>query len=388
MNKRRITTIVLAAGGTGGHMFPALAVKDELKKRGHEIYLITDDRGMKYAKFFGDIRIFKVQSATFAGRNIFGKIMAIPKIIKGIYEAKSLLKDLEVGAVIGFGGYPSFPTLKAAKKLNIPTCLHEQNAVLGRVNRHLASSVDVLAFSFEKTEKTRFLEARKIFITGNPVRAEFCKLGDEYFPTINKKSDIHILIMGGSQGASIFSEVMPAAISALPVGLQERMVITQQCRKEDINAVRTAYAATQTRVVLAEFLDNIPEIFKKAHLIIGRSGASTIAELTASGRPAILVPYPYATDQHQIANAQEMVEKGAAWMILQKDFTAQSAAKLLLKFSRSPKDIWQAAEEARQIGRPFAAKELADLAERLAFVKGNIGIIKTIDTETGKVIEG
>jgi UDP-N-acetylglucosamine--N-acetylmuramyl-(pentapeptide) pyrophosphoryl-undecaprenol N-acetylglucosamine transferase len=377
MKRRRTSTIVLAAGGTGGHLFPALAIKDELKKRGHKVFLITDKRGMNYAKLFEDITIYKVNSATFSGKNIIGKILAIPQIIKGIFEAKSLLKNLNPGVVIGFGGYPSFPTLKAAKMLNIPTCLHEQNAVLGKVNRHLAKSVDALALSFENTRKMKPLSYKEIFVTGNPVREEFCMLGEEYFPTISDDTDIHILIMGGSQGASIFSDIIPAAISTLPVGLQKRLVISQQCRKEDIENVKKAYSATKVRAELADFITNVPEVFRTTHLVIGRSGASTMSELTAAGRPAILVPYPFATDGHQVDNARGMAEAGGAWLYLQDDFTVRTLAKLLLKLSRSPKDIWHAAEEARKLGKPFATKDLADLVERLALVKGDMKIIKT-----------
>ncbi len=376
MIRRRTSHIVLAAGGTGGHMFPALSLMEELLERGHRVTLVTDKRGLKYRKMFEGVKIYQVDSASFAGKGILGKIFSVPKIIGGIFEARSLLKMIKAGAVIGFGGYPSFPTIRAAISLGIPTCLHEQNAVLGKVNRYLAKSVDAVALSFEETKKVNWHGNKFTAVTGNPVRGEIVEIGDLYYPTLGDDRIFRILVIGGSQGAKIFSEVVPQAISTLPRASQRRLQITQQCREEDIDAVRELYADTKIAVELTTFIDDLPGCLRWAHLVVGRAGASTIAELTTAGRPGILVPYPFATDDHQTENARELVACGGGWLYKDKEFNAKTLAKVLQRMARHPNEVWAAAEEARKIGKPYAAKDLADIVERLALVKGDRTIIK------------
>ena len=373
MKRRRTSHIVLAAGGTGGHVFPAIALMHELRRRGHEITFVTDDRGYQYRDHFEGVKTRKIFSTTMANRGLIGKLMALPRIISSIFDARRILADMKhrPGAVIGFGGYPSFPTIKAALSLGIPTCIHEQNAVFGHANRYLAKSVDAIALSFEKTQKAKLEKYAQIVVTGNPVRREIVELGDKFYPDIGEDRIFRILIIGGSQGASIFGEVVPQAISTLPRALQRRLQITQQCREEDIDKVREAYARTKIAVELSTFIPNIAQSLKWSHLVIGRAGASTIAELTASGRAGILVPYPYATDNHQIENAREMVIGGGAWLFNQKEFNAAELAKLLQRLAKRPRDVWRASEDARKIGKPYATKDLADLVERLALVKGD-----------------
>lgn len=377
MIRRRTSHIVLAAGGTGGHMFPALALSEELIERGHKVTLITDKRGLKYRKLFEGVKVYEVNGVTFAGKGLLGKIAAIPKIIGSIFEAKSLLKMLKPGAVIGFGGYPSFPTIRAARSLKIPTCLHEQNAVLGKVNRMMAKSVDAVALSFEDTQKANWDKYNFVAVTGNPVRKEVVDIGDLYYPTLGDDRIFRILVIGGSQGAKIFSEVVPQAISTLPRASQRRLQVTQQCREEDIEAVRELYADTKIAVELTTFIDDLPNCMRWSHLVIGRAGASTIAELTTAGRPAILVPYPHATDDHQTANARELVANGGAWLYQNNQFNAKELAKTLQRMARHPNEVWLAAEESRKIGKPYATKDLADIVERLALVKGNLEAINT-----------
>ncbi|HPF47655.1 MAG: undecaprenyldiphospho-muramoylpentapeptide beta-N-acetylglucosaminyltransferase [Alphaproteobacteria bacterium] len=375
MIRRRTSHIVLAAGGTGGHMFPALALMEELLERGHKVTLITDNRGIKYRKLFKGIKIFQVDSASFAGKGPVGKILSIPKIISGVFEARSILKMIGAGAVIGFGGYPSYPTIRAAISLGIPTCLHEQNAVLGKVNRHLAKSVDAVALSFEDTKYVNWHKNKYTAVTGNPVRKEIVDIGDLYYPTLGDDRIFRILVIGGSQGAKIFSEVVPQAVSTLPRASQRRLQITQQCREEDIEAVRDLYADTKIAVELTTFIDDLPTCLRWAHLVIGRAGASTIAELTTAGRPGILVPYPHATDDHQMANAREMISNGAGWIYQNDEFNAKVLAKMLQRMARHPNEVWAAAEESRKIGKPFAANDLADIVERLALVKGDRSVV-------------
>lgn len=388
MIRRRTSHIVLAAGGTGGHMFPALALSEELIERGHKVTLITDKRGLKYRKLFEGVKVYEVNGATFAGKGLLGKIAAIPKIIGSIFEAKSLLKMLKPGTVIGFGGYPSFPTIRAARSLKIPTCLHEQNAVLGKVNRMMAKSVDAVALSFEDTQKANWDKYNFVAVTGNPVRKEVVDIGDLYYPTLGDDRIFRILVIGGSQGAKIFSEVVPQAISTLPRASQRRLQVTQQCREEDIEAVRELYADTKIAVELTTFIDDLPNCMRWSHLVIGRAGASTIAELTTAGRPAILVPYPHAADDHQTANARELVANGGAWLYQNNQFNAKELAKTLQRMARHPNEVWLAAEESRKIGKPYATKDLADIVERLALVKGNLEAINTNNIEQKTEDEG
>jgi len=384
MKRRRTSHIILAAGGTGGHIFPAMALKDELLRRGHDVSLITDSRGYHYRDYFEDIKIRKINSVNFSGRGKLARLMALPGLIRSISDAKFILKSLKrpPGVVVGFGGYPSFPSLKAALSLKIPTCIHEQNAVLGRVNRYLAKSVDAVALSFEKTLKTRLEKYAQVIVTGNPVRREIVELGDKFYPDIGEERIFRILVIGGSQGASIFSDVVPQAISTLPRALQRRLQITQQCRAEDIDRVREIYADTRIAVELSTFIADIPQCLEWAHMVIGRAGASTVAELTVSGRAAILVPYPHATDNHQIENARDLVLNGGAWLFNQKEFNAAELAKLLQRLAKRPRDVWRASEDARKIGKPFATKDLADLVERLALVKGNRRSIHTAEEDS------
>ena len=381
MIRRRTSHVVLSAGGTGGHMFPALALGEELLGRGHKVSLITDKRGLKYRKLFKGIKIYEVESTTMAGKGIVGKILAIPKIIGGIFEAKSLLKVIKPGVVIGFGGYPSFPTIRAAISLNVPTALHEQNAVLGKVNRMMAKSVDAVALSFEKTKKTNWNDYGFVAVTGNPVRKEVVEIGDLYYPTLGDDRIFRILVIGGSQGAKVFSEVVPQAISTLPRASQRRLQVTQQCREEDIEEVRALYADTKIAVELTTFIDDLPNCLRWSHLVIGRAGASTISELTTAGRPAILVPYPHATDDHQTANADELVANGGAWLYQNHEFNAKTLAKVLQRMARHPEEVWTAAEQSRKIGKPYAAKDLADIVERLALVKGDPKAIRVNNVE-------
>jgi len=371
MIRRRTSHIVLAAGGTGGHMFPALALMEELLERGHRVSLITDKRGLMYRNIFKGIKIYQVGSASFKGKGIFGKILSILRIISGVFAARSILKALDVSAVIGFGGYPSFPTIRAALSIGIPTVLHEQNAVLGRVNRFMAKSVDAVALTFDNTKNVNWNRNKYTTVTGNPVRKEIVEIRNLYYPALDDECIFRILVIGGSQGAKIFSEVLPRAVSTLPRASQRRLQITQQCREEDIEVVRALYADMNIAVNLTTFLDDLPTCLRWTHLVIGRAGASTITELTAAGRPGIFVPYPYATDDHQTTNTKEIITNGGGWVYQNEHFNAKVLAKSLQRMIRHPNEVLAAAKAARKIGKPYAAKDLADIVERLALVKGN-----------------
>jgi UDP-N-acetylglucosamine--N-acetylmuramyl-(pentapeptide) pyrophosphoryl-undecaprenol N-acetylglucosamine transferase len=278
--------------------------------------------------------------------------------------ALRLYETFTPAAVIGFGGYPAFPALLAARRDRIPTLIHEQNAVLGRVNRLVASRVDAIATSYPNVERLPKSAAEKVHFVGNPVRDEIVALRDQPFPPLGEDGIFRLLVTGGSQGASIFSSVVPDGLALLPEHFRRRLQVTQQCRSEDIEQVRARYAALGIPADLATYLPDIPERLAWSHLVIGRAGASTIAELTVAGRPAILVPLPSATDDHQTANAREMAKAGGARMIAQTGFTPVELAKQMQKLALDPGALANAAGRAKAVGKPDAAKALADLVER------------------------
>jgi UDP-N-acetylglucosamine--N-acetylmuramyl-(pentapeptide) pyrophosphoryl-undecaprenol N-acetylglucosamine transferase len=264
---------------------------------------------------------------------------------------------------VGFGGYPAFPTLWAATATGVPAVIHEQNAVLGRVNRLMAKRVDAIATSYAEVDRLKPKFALKTHLVGNPVRAEVLTLRDEPFPPFSEDGLLRVLVTGGSQGASVLSQVVPDALAMLPAALRTRLQVTQQCRPEDIEAVRARYAGHDIPAELGTYFENMAERLADTHLFIGRAGASTIAELTAVGRPAILVPLPIATDDHQAANTREICAAGGARMIRQEKFTAAEVAKQILAIAQSPETLANAAHAAWNCGYPKAAQDLADLVE-------------------------
>jgi UDP-N-acetylglucosamine--N-acetylmuramyl-(pentapeptide) pyrophosphoryl-undecaprenol N-acetylglucosamine transferase len=354
---------VLAAGGTGGHMIPAHALAEELLLRGHRVALITDDRGARIPGLFGNVQVHVLPAGRLGGGPA-GWFRAARNIMTGRAMALRLYETFLPSAVIGFGGYPAFPALLAARRERIPTLLHEQNAVLGRVNRLMASRVDAIATAYDKVQRLPAKAAAKVHLVGNPVRDEVLALRDEPYPPLTEDGIFRVLVTGGSQGASILSEVVPAGLALLPEHFRRRLQVTQQCRGEDIDRVRAVYAELGIPADLATYLPDLPERLAWSHLVIARAGASTIAELTAAGRPAILVPLPSATDDHQSFNAREMAKAGGARMIAQAKFTPVELAKQMQKLGLEPAALAKAAARARKIGRPRAAKDLADLVER------------------------
>ncbi len=357
--------VILAAGGTGGHMVPAHALAAELKRRGHGVALVTDDRGARIPALFKDVPIHVLPAGRMGGGPI-AWLRAVGSVIAGRREAKKLYRQFRPDAVVGFGGYPAFPALLAASALHIPTILHEQNAVLGRVNRLLAGDAEAIATAYEQVDrlKPRFLG--KTVLVGNPVRDEVARLGEAPLPPFDEYAPLKILITGGSQGASVLGEVVPEGLGALAPSLRHRLQVVQQCRPDDIEQVRARYAALGIPADLSTYIADMPDKIADAHLVIARAGASTIAELTAAGRPAILVPLPSATDDHQTANAREMAKAGGARMIPQDEFTAEALARQVEALAEDPQALANAASRALSVGRPNAASDLADLVERIA----------------------
>ena len=357
--------VVLAAGGTGGHVFPAEALASTLLERGHRLALVTDRRGQSYGGTLGQIATYRIAAGGVAGRGRLAMARAIAEIGVGVIQARLLLGRLRPAAVVGFGGYASVPAMVAASLMGIPTAIHEQNAVLGRANRLLAARVGRIATSYASVAHIGPGLSAKVIHTGMPVRPSIAALGQAAYPPLDPTGPIRLLILGGSQGARVLSEVVPAALALLSQPLRRRLEVSQQCRPEDLDAVRSAYAEAGIAASLESFFHDIPERMSAAHLAIARAGASTVAELTALGRPSILVPYPHATDDHQTANAQAVDEVGAAWLMPQTAFTAEALASRLDSLFAQPGALIRAADCARAAARPDAAERLADIVAAL-----------------------
>jgi UDP-N-acetylglucosamine--N-acetylmuramyl-(pentapeptide) pyrophosphoryl-undecaprenol N-acetylglucosamine transferase len=354
---------VLAAGGTGGHMIPAHALAEELRARGHHCALVTDDRGARIPGLFDGVPVHILPAGRLS-RNPIGLFKAIRNIAAGRAMASRMYETFRPSAVIGFGGYPALPALLAAQRDGIPTLVHEQNAVLGRVNRLMAGRVDAIATAYPQVDRLAPKHSGKAHLVGNPVRDEVLALRDLPFPPLTEEGIFRMLVTGGSQGATILSDVVPDGLALLPEHFRRRLQVTQQCRAEDIEQVRAKYARIGIPADLATYLPDLPDRLAWSHLVIARAGASTIAELTAAGRPAILIPLPTATDNHQVSNAREMATAGGARTILQKSFTPIELAKQMQKLGLEPDALMRAAERAKAVGRPDATKDLADLVER------------------------
>lgn len=354
---------VLAAGGTGGHMIPAHALAEELMERGHHVALVTDDRGARIPGLFERVPIHILPAGRLSG-GVLGWIRAGRNIFVGRAMASRMYATFRPSAVVGFGGYPALPALLGASKDGIPTLIHEQNAVLGRVNRLVARRVDAIATAYPDVDRLSRKWTGKTHLVGNPVREEVLALREQPFPPLAEEGVFRLLVTGGSQGASILSQVVPDGLSLLPEHFRRRLQVTQQCRADDIEQVRARYASLGIAADLATYLPDLPDRLAWSHLVIGRAGASTIAELTAAGRPAILIPLPSATDDHQTANAREMAKAGGARMIAQKNFTPVELAKQMQKLGLEPVALAKAAERAKAVGRPNAARDLADLVEK------------------------
>lgn len=354
---------VLAAGGTGGHLIPAFALAGELERRGHHVALITDARGAAIPGKPEYLTAHVLPAGRIQGKNPLSWGKGAKAIFEGRRMALRLFESFQPSAVVGFGGYPALPALLAATSARIPTVIHEQNAVLGRVNRFLAGRVDAIATGFREVDRLSAKHAGKVHVVGNPVRGEVMALREQPFPPFAADALFRILVTGGSQGARVLSEVVPDGLAMLPVALRARLQVTQQCRPEDIEAVRNRYAGHGIPAELATYFEDMAERLADTHLFIGRAGASTIAELTAVGRPAILVPLPIATDDHQAANTREVVAAGGARAIRQERFTATELAKQIQAMAQHPETLANAAHAAWNCGYPNAAADLADLIE-------------------------
>ncbi len=356
--------VMLAAGGTGGHVFPAEALAYELKARGYSVHLVTDSRAERYAGKFPAEEIHVVPSATIGSKNPIRVIKALATLWTGLRSARKLMTRLKPVAVVGFGGYPTVPPLLASTGMGVPSLLHEQNAVMGRANKALAKRVKAIAGSFLPENKGEYGD--KIVMTGNPVRPAVLSAAHVAYTPSNSGEEFNLVVFGGSQGAQFFSAAVPAAICLLPNDLRSRITLTQQARVEDKDSVVESYKKLGVRADVSPFFGDMAERIAQADLVISRSGASTVSELSVIGRPSVLVPYPHALDHDQAANAAALSAAGGASVIKQADLSPNALSALLADAMNDPARLEKTAAAAKATGKPDAAKRLADLVEAIA----------------------
>jgi UDP-N-acetylglucosamine--N-acetylmuramyl-(pentapeptide) pyrophosphoryl-undecaprenol N-acetylglucosamine transferase len=364
-----VNPIIIAAGGTGGHLFPAEALAAELLARGERIALMTDQRSTAFdSPAFANAERFVLKGSGLSGRGVVAAARGAVALAAGTLQARGLLQRLHAAAVVGFGGYPSVPPLIAALTMfgtRPVTVLHEQNSVLGRANRLLAPRADALAVSYAVT--AHIPAGARVEVLGNPVRPALAALAGGEYPGTD--GALRLLVLGGSLGARVFADVVPAAVAALPDDLRKRLVVTQQCRAEDLTRVREAYDAAGVPAELSPFFGDVAGRLATAHLVVARAGAGTVAELACAGRPSILVPLPHAIDDHQTANAKALAEAGAATVVPQAAFTSEALTKQLAAMLGDPRALARAAASAARLAQPDAAKRLADLVLSLVRAK-------------------
>ncbi len=357
--------ILIAAGGTGGHLFPASALAAALAHRGATIELATDDRALKYGGDFPARAIHAIPSATTTGGGALNKARAALVLAGGLASALLLIGRLRPRAVVGFGGYPTVPPLMAGWLLGVPSVLHEQNAVMGRANRFLAPRVSLIATGFPELKGVDAALSAKAHYTGNPVRPAVIAAAATPYPEFSD-GRLNVLVTGGSQGARVMADVAPAALALLTPDERARIRLTMQARGEDKQRVATACAQLGLAIELAEFFADLPPRMARAHLVVGRAGASTVSELAVIGRPSILVPFPHALDQDQAANAATLAASGAATVVPQTAFTPERLTELLRAALADSAALIAAAKAAKAAGVADAAERLAELVLGIA----------------------
>jgi UDP-N-acetylglucosamine--N-acetylmuramyl-(pentapeptide) pyrophosphoryl-undecaprenol N-acetylglucosamine transferase len=361
--------VLLAAGGTGGHLFPAQALADALKRRGVIVDLATDERAARYGDDFPARATHVIPSATIRGRDPISLVKTGAALAVGFWKAVALLRRIRPVAAIGFGGYPTLPPMLAARFLRIPTVIHDANAVMGRANRMLAPRVTAIATSFPGMTLEAALAA-KATTTGNPVRPMVLAAAGQPYAAPAPGGSFNLLVTGGSQGARVMADIVPDAIEAIAPELRSRLTVVQQARGEDEARVREAYVRLGVRAEVAPFFSDLPVRIATSHLIVSRSGASTVAELAAIGRPSVLVPLPHALDQDQLANATVLANAGGAIVLKQDDFTPARLAAEIAALAADPAKLTAMAAGAKSAGMLDAADRLADLVLRVAGVVG------------------
>ena len=358
--------ILLAAGGTGGHLFPAEALGVELIRRGMRVRLVTDSRALRYSGLFTRDMIDVVPSETVRGRSPWSLARTGAMLAAGTAVALNLMRRLKPKAVVGFGGYPTLPPLLAARLLGIPSVIHDSNAVLGRANRFLSGRVSAIATSLPGVLDQDPALAAKTTTTGTPMRPAILAAAAVKFELPEPAARLRLLVVGGSQGARVMSDIVPGAIERLEPTLWNRLALVQQVREEDMARVRAVYDRLKIDAELAPFFADLPARLASSHLVVSRSGAGTVAELGAVGRPSILVPLPGSIDQDQFANAGVLVKAGGAIRIAQADFTPDRLAAEISALAAEPARLTAMAAGARTVGKLDAAERLADLVGKVA----------------------
>lgn len=363
--------VLLTAGGTGGHLFPAEALANALKASGARVALATDKRANAYAGSFPADEIVEIPSATPSGRSPYQMAKAVLLLAKGTLAALRTIQRMRPAAVVGFGGYPTVPPVLAASLLRVPTVIHEANGVMGRANWLLAHRASVIATGFDDPRGVPAKAPGKVIRTGNPIRPAVLEASKQPYPALSEHGKLHLLVVGGSQGARVMSDVVPPAIEMLPPEIRARISVCQQARGEDLDRVRTHYARLGVEYEAEPFFKDLPQRLAQAHLVVSRSGASTVAELAAIGRPSILVPLPGALDQDQAANAKTLGDAGAAIVLPQVEFTPERLAGEIRSFLERPERLTQAAAAARGAGVTDAAERLAHAVLHLISTQDN-----------------
>jgi UDP-N-acetylglucosamine--N-acetylmuramyl-(pentapeptide) pyrophosphoryl-undecaprenol N-acetylglucosamine transferase len=371
-------TALLVAGGTGGHLFPAEALAHELKARGWAVHLATDSRAEKFAAHFPSVKTHVIPSATIAGKNPIAVAKSMMILWRGYLMSRRVIGSVKPSIVAGFGGYTTLPALFAASRMGVPTLIHEQNAVMGRANALLAKRVTAIAGGFLPEEGAAF--PNKTLLTGNPVRPAVLEAAKKDFSAPGKSGPFNFLVFGGSQGAQYFSEAIPVAVALLEDGLRARLIVTQQARKEDEIAVKEAYEKMGIRADVSPFFDNMAGRIAASHFVISRAGASTVSEIAAIGRPSLLVPYPFALDHDQAANAAALAATGGTIVRQQKDLSPEILADIISEIANDPVKSAAMAAAAKAAGKPFAASLLADLTEAIAGGKSVAEFSKELHT--------
>lgn len=355
--------VLLSAGGTGGHVFPARALAEKLKEQGARVTVATDTRGVKYFGVLDDVEMVIIKSGAYTS-GLKGKILGMLALVEGYIQSHRLIGRIKPDVVVGFGGYPSAPPVFAAQHRFIPTILHEQNAILGMANALLAPRAKVLALSVEETSGLKPMWRKKIKVTGNPVRHDIAELAGSGYPDL--KGKINLMIVGGSQGAKSFADILPYAIIDLPQAIRDNLAIRHQCRQDDLEKVKAVYSEAGMDVDIRAFFHNMAECIRETHLMITRSGASTVAELTVAGRPAIYIPFPWNRDNQQQFNAEQVEKAGGGIVVKEADLSRTTFTGILAELLENPAKLAQMAEASAKLG-------VVDAADRLAKITMSIG---------------
>lgn len=351
--------IIIAGGGTGGHVFPAISIAQEISERSREdqILFVGTKTGMENELVLKNgYRIEHISSRGFVGRGLFKTVIAFFYAFKGVLDSISIINKYKPDVVLGVGGYVSGPFLLAASLLRVPTAICEQNTVPGVTNRVLGKIVNQIFASYDSS--MQYFPSKKVLITGNPIRKGIIDAS-----TKSKGSDsLAVLVFGGSQGAYSLNRFLPEAFSRVK---QESISITHQTGQKDHEFVKQLYSDNRVEAEVLAFIDDMAGAYCEADLVIGRAGAGTIAEITALGKPSILVPFPYAAHDHQLENAKVLQDQGAAELIEDKDATPEKLALTLTELLNRDKLNYMS-NNARKLGRPEAAKEIVDELYKLA----------------------